>query len=63
MSRDSRSNDSGGLGCAVLLFFAVAAMPLLGLYLLAAGKEDGQKVLGAALLIVGIIVWVKIGMV
>lgn len=31
MSNNNRSKDSGGLGCAVMLFFAVAAMPLLGL--------------------------------
>ena len=58
MSGNNRNNDSTGLGCAVMMIVAVVAMPLVGLYLLAAGKEDAQKILGVALLIVGIIVWI-----
>lgn len=61
MSRNSKSNDSG-MGCLVMMVLAVVAMPLVGLYLAFAGKESGQKVLGVALLIVGIIVWAKCGM-
>ena len=63
MSNNNKSNDSGGLGCAFMLMMAVVAMPLLGLYLIAAGEEDGQRILGVALLIVGIIVWIKCGMI
>jgi len=63
MSNNNKSNDSGGLGCAFALMMAVVAMPLLGLYLIAAGEEDEQKILGVALLIVGIIVWIKCGMI
>ena len=62
MSKDNRSNDSSGLGCVVMLFVAVVAMPLLGVYLISSAEEDGQRVLGVALLIVGIIVWIKMGM-
>lgn len=60
MSKNSRSNDSG-IGCALMLMLAVFAMPLVGLYLAVAGEEDGQRILGVVLLIVGIIVWIKIG--
>lgn len=60
MSRNNKSNDSG-IGCALVLILAVFAMPLVGLYLAVAGEEEGQKVLGVVLLIVGIIVWIKIG--
>lgn len=60
MSRNNKSNDSG-IGCALVLMLAVFAMPLVGLYLAVAGEEEGQKVLGVVLLIVGIIVWIKIG--
>lgn len=63
MSGNNRNNDSGGLGCAVMMIVAVVAMPLVGLYLLAAGKEDAQKILGVALFIVSIIVWIKFGMI
>lgn len=61
MSKENGSNG-GGLGCAVMLLFAVVAMPLVGLYLAVAGKESGQKVLGVVLIIVGIIVWIKFGL-
>lgn len=60
MSKNSKSSDSG-IGCAMILMLAVFAMPLVGLYLAVAGEEDGQRGLGIALLIVGIIVWIKIG--
>lgn len=57
-----RGNDNGGaMGCALILFFAIVAMPILGLYLAVAGEESEVKLLGIALLIVGIIVWLKVG--
>ena len=60
MSKNNRNNDSG-LGCAVMLMLAVFAMPLVGLYLAASAEEEGERVLGVALLIVGVIVWIKMG--
>ena len=60
MSKNNKNNDSG-IGCALVLMLAVFAMPLLGFYLAASAEEDGQRVLGVALLIVGIIVWIKVG--
>ena len=60
MSKNNNSNDSGS-GCVLALILAIFAMPMVGLYLALAGEEDGQRVLGVALLIVGIIVWIKIG--
>lgn len=60
MSKNNKSNDSG-IGCALVLMLAVFAMPLVGLYLAVTGKEDEQRILGVVLLIVGIIVWIKIG--
>ena len=62
MSSNSRSNDSG-TGCLVAIILALIAMPLVGLYLAFAGESEGQKILRVALLIVGIIVYVKFGMV
>jgi len=49
MSNNNKSTDSGGLGCAFMLMMAVVAMPLLGLYPIAAGEEDEQRSLGVAL--------------
>ena len=60
MSKNNKSNDSG-IGCALVLMLAVFAMPLVGLYLAVAGEESEQKMLGTVLLLVGIIVWIKIG--
>lgn len=59
--RYRRRNDDGS-GCLILLVLAVIAMPLVGLYLAFAGEEKEQKYLGVALLIVGIIVYAKFGM-
>lgn len=61
MSKNSRSNDDG-MGCLVILILAVVAMPLVGLYLAFTGERSEQKILGVALLIVGIIVYAKFGM-
>ena len=61
MSKNSRSNDDG-MGCFVILILAVVAMPLVGLYLAFTGERSEQKILGVALLIVGIIVYAKFGM-
>lgn len=50
---------SGDMGCLVLLLLGVFAMPLVGLYLLLKkDADDGTKLLGGALLVVGIIIWV-----
>lgn len=61
MSNNNRSSDSGS-GCLVVVVLAIIAMPLVGLYLAFAGESSEQKLLGVALLIVGIIVYAKFGM-
>ncbi len=61
MSNNNRSSDSGS-GCLVMVVLAIIAMPLVGLYLAFAGESSEQKLLGVALLIVGIIVYAKFGM-
>ncbi|MBE5876829.1 MAG: hypothetical protein E7290_08105 [Lachnospiraceae bacterium] len=61
MSRRYRKNDADGMGCIVILLIAVFAMPLVGIYLALAGEESEQRVLGVALTIVGILVWIGLG--
>lgn len=61
MSGNKKNNDEG-IGCILTMIVALIAMPLLGLYFIVAGKSSEQRLLGVALLIVGIIVWVKVGM-
>ena len=61
MSKNSRNND-GGIGCLAVMVLGVIAMPLVGLYLAVAGESKEQKIIGVALLIVGIIVYAKFGM-
>ncbi len=58
---DNRNND-GGMGCIMVLFACIVAMPIVGIYLVSKGEEQGEKLLGVALTIVGIIVWAKFGM-
>ena len=50
--------DDSGLGCLVMIILGMLAMPLVGIYMLISGKDDGQKVIGAILTIVGIIIWI-----
>lgn len=54
---------SGGglLGILAVIFLAVVDMPFVGGYVLITGKEDGSKLLGGVLLVVGIILWVALG--
>lgn len=51
-------SDDSGLGCLVMIILGMLAMPLVGIYMLISGKDDGQKVIGAILTIVGIIIWI-----
>ena len=62
MSHNCRNgrNDSG-MGCVVMLVLAIIAMPIVGIYLASTGEENGQKWLGIALTIVGVIVYAKMG--
>ena len=62
MSRYRRQDHfdpgSGDMGCLALLLLGVFAMPLVGLYLLfKKDADDGTKMLGGVLLVVGIIIW------
>ena len=51
-------SDDSGLGCLVMIILGMLAMPLVGIYMLISGKDDGQKLIGAILAIVGIIIWI-----
>ena len=45
----------------VLLILAVIAMPVAGAWMLITGKDSTRKILGAGLLILGIIFWLFLG--
>lgn len=55
------SGGGGLLGILAVIFLAVVDMPFVGGYVLITGKEDGSKLLGGVLLVVGIILWVALG--
>ena len=62
----NRGCYSGGSGDGIITFLAVVllaiiAMPLVGGYMLVSGKDEGSKLLGGVLLVVGIIVWLIFG--
>ena len=63
MARGRRSHvdNDGAIGCVVYMMLAIFAMPLVGLYLLCAGRDE-QKGLGIALIVIGIIIWAVMGM-
>ena len=56
----SGSGD-GIITLLAVILLAIFAMPLVGGYLLISGKDDGRKLLGGALLVVGIIIWIMMG--
>ncbi len=51
----------GLVGIIAVLLLAVAAMPFVGGYVLITGKGTGNKLVGGALLLVGITLWVALG--
>lgn len=53
-------NDDSGLGCLVILLLAIFAMPIVGLYMVFKGDES-QKALGIVLTIIGVILWIYLG--
>ena len=61
MSKQSGSDNGGAMGCALVLLVAITAMPILGVFLAITGETIEVKLLGGALLIVGILVWLKLG--
>lgn len=56
--RSRKDGDDCTTSCIVYFILGIIAMPFLGLYLIAKkDADDGTKVLGWVLLIVGIIFW------
>ncbi len=60
--RGHRDEHYDGIGLLVVVLLAIFAMPLVGGYVLVTGKDGTSKILGAALLLVGLIIWIAIGM-
>ena len=52
----------GGLmGLLAVIILAIFAMPFVGGYVLVTGKDEGSKLLGGSLVVVGIIIWIALG--
>ncbi len=49
------------MGLIAIMLLAVWAMPFVGGYVLVTGKSDGSKLLGGSLLVIGIIIWIAMG--
>lgn len=56
--RQGNGNNDGCSGGLALLFLGIFALPLVGLYLVAASKNEEDKALGIVLMVVGIIIWI-----
>ena len=50
------------MGLLAVVVLAIFAMPFVGGYVLVTGKNDGSKLLGGALLVVGLIIWAVLGL-
>ena len=61
MSRGrKRSDDDAAIGCVIYLILIVFFMPIVG-FALVCGKNPDKKALGWVLLIIGIILWIVVG--
>ena len=64
MSGNRRGNDidPGTMGCLVFFLIGIVAMPIVGIYLITKKDGDeGTKVAGWILLVVGLILWAYLG--
>lgn len=50
------------MGLIAVALLAIVAMPLVGGYVLVTGKDEESKLLGGALLVVGLIIWAVLGL-
>ena len=57
-----RASGGGALGFVTIVLTAIVATPLVGGYYLVCGKDSTQKALGGIALVVGIILWLAIGL-
>lgn len=55
-----RSDDDAAIGCIVYLLLIIFFMPIVGLFLIC-GKDPDKKPIGWVLLIIGIILWIVVG--
>ena len=57
-----RKPDTSGAGCLVYALFIVILMPIAGIIMLF-DKNPETKAIGLALLIIGVILWIALGLV
>ena len=55
-----RSDDDAAIGCIVYLLLIIFFMPIVGLFLICR-KDPDKKPIGWVLLIIGIILWIVVG--
>lgn len=51
------SAGDGLIGLAIMIGLAAMALPFVGAYKLVTGKDEGDKVLGGVLLVIGIVIY------
>ena len=60
MKQRRKNEDEAALGCVVYALLGLLFMPIVGLFL-ACGKDPEKRTLGWILLIVGIVLWIVLG--
>lgn len=57
-----RGRGGGGIdGSLATIFLAIFALPIVGLVMLLNSETEENKTLGGALLVIGIIIWIVLG--
>lgn len=60
MKQRRKNEDEAALGCVVYALLGLLFMPIVGLFL-ACGKDPEKRTLGWILLVVGIVLWIVLG--
>lgn len=57
---NKRKDDEAALGCVVYAIIGMLLMPIVGLFFVCS-KDSEKKLLGWILLVVGVVLWIIVG--
>lgn len=59
-NRRQGNSDDGMMGCLAIVILAIIAMPIVGVVMMIS-KEQEKKTIGLILTIIGVVLWIVIG--
>ena len=61
MSWLSVRKEMGGMELVILVILFILGMPLWGIFLMVDKSQDGNRLLGIVVFVVGILIWLELG--